>query len=145
NTSSGDEIHAEPANDSILPTNTVPTGTPADFPAEGVTYCYRFQQLTAQFSGLNCTADSEGVVSCEDPEMLRLLLETLEAHAYNFVAPDLAAGTYGLIVQGRAVAGALALSTDKEVLNEAAAEANVGLGSLLVEEVRLVKGTDLSM
>ena len=107
---------------------------------EGVTYCDRFQQLEAQFAGLNCTADLRtGAVTCTDPEVLRLILKTLGAHAFNYLFADAPPGVKRIEVQARATAN-VALGGSE--LGAATAEAFVGLGSLLVEELRLIKGAD---
>ena len=50
-----------------------------------VSYCDRYRRLEARFAGLNCTADEDGVVTCTDPETLRLLLKTLDANHFNFL------------------------------------------------------------
>lgn len=50
-----------------------------------VSYCDRYRRLEARFAGLNCTADEDGVVTCTDPEALRLLLKTLDANHFNFL------------------------------------------------------------
>lgn len=108
--------------------------------AGGVVFCDRIQTLAAKFAGLDCTADlTTGVVTCADPEELRLILQTLNANAFNFAKADVGVGVHTIQVQARAQAnvnfdnsGALA-----------GAEAFAGAGSLLVEEVRLQRGTQI--
>src|SRR5262245_1362313 len=51
----------------------------------GLTYCDRFQKLAARFSGLGCTVDAAGAVTCTDPEELQLILKTLAAHHFEFL------------------------------------------------------------
>ncbi len=54
-----------------------------------VTFDRRKQELWAKFNGLNCTADLEtGVVTCEDPEEVGLLLDTTAAHHFNFIVQN---------------------------------------------------------
>ena len=111
--------------------------------ADGVVYCDRIQTLAAKFSGLNCTADlTTGAVTCLDPEMLQLILQTLNANAFNFAKSDVGVGVHTITVQARAQAS-VNFDDDESGLSLAGAEAFAGAGSLLVEEVRLVKGTNI--
>lgn len=112
----------------------------------GVTYCDRYQKLSAKFAGLNCTADlTTGVVTCTDPEELQLLLKTMNANHFNFIHANAVPGVHKVQVQARAQSGA-ALSGSK--LGDAGAAAFVGAGALSVETIRLIKDangtTDLS-
>lgn len=107
---------------------------------EGVTFCSRVQELKANFSGLNCTADlTTGAVTCADPEELGLILRTLNANAFNFLLANVQSGVHEIIVQARAYANVELSETD---LGEAAAEAFIGLGSMHVDEIRLIKDND---
>ena len=111
--------------------------------AEGVVYCDRIQTLAAKFAGLNCTADlTTGEVNCTDPEELRLLLRTLSANAFNFAKDDVGVGVHQIVVQARAQAN---VNFDDDVSGAAlaGAEAFAGAGSLLDEEVRLVKDAQI--
>lgn len=111
--------------------------------AAGVVYQDRVSTLTARFSGLNCTANLEtGVVTCADPETLQLLQKSLNAGSFNFVAMDVGSGVHTITVQAQADAAAGILQDDPFGGTLAGAEAFTGAGSLLVEEVRYVKGTD---
>jgi hypothetical protein len=113
--------------------------------APGVVYCDRIQTLAAKFAGLNCTADPvTGVVTCTDPEELRLLLRTLNANAFNFAKDDVGVGTHTVTVQAKADA-AVNFDDDASGGALAGAEAFAGAGSLFVEEVRLVKGEDITI
>jgi hypothetical protein len=108
--------------------------------AAGVVYCDRIQTLAAKFAGLNCTADLvTGAVTCLDPEELQLILRTLNANAFNFAKSDVGVGVHSIVVQARAQAN-VSFDTSGAL---AGAEAFAGAGSLLVEEVRLVKGTEI--
>ena len=116
-------------------------GTSPDGGPKGVTYCSRSQKLEASFAGLNCKADLyTGVVTCEDPEVLRLLLETLDANAFNYVLADAPSGTWKIEVQVRAESN---VALGGSGLGSAKAEAFVGLGSTRIETLRLIKGTQL--
>jgi hypothetical protein len=105
----------------------------------GLTYCDRYQKLAARFSGLNCTADDAGVVTCTDPEELRLILKTLNAQHFNFLHPNAVPGVQRVRVQARAQAGILLGGT---ALGSAGADAFVGVGALSVETIRLIKDAD---
>jgi hypothetical protein len=132
-----DGVPAKPDNSQTL------TGDGSKSTADGVTYCNRFQKLEAQFGGWDCTADLDtGEVTCEEPETLRLLLKTLNANSFNFAKNDVSSGVHTVTVEARA--GADARIIDDPVGGTlAGAEAFVGAGSLLVEEVRLInKGVD---
>ena len=111
--------------------------------ADGVVYCDRIQTLNAKFSGLDCTADSlTGEVTCANPEMLQLILKTLNANAFNFAKTDVGVGVHTITVQARAQAG-VNFADDASGLSLAGAEAFAGAGSLVVEEVRLVKDANI--
>jgi len=133
----GTVIYAEPDNakdglpSSILADPDAPTG---------VTYCDRFQKLEATFAGINCTADlTTGVVTCADPEELRLLLETMNAHHFNFIHANAVPGVQTVEVQAIAQANILLGGTK---LGSANAEAFAGAGALYVETIRLIKDAD---
>lgn len=129
----GSIVYAEPDNGADLTTDIPLNG-------DGVTYCDRYQKLEAKFSGLNCTADLEtGAVTCADPEELRLLLKTLNAHHFEFLHANAVPGVQEVIVQARAQAGMLLGGTE---LGAASAEAFAGAGALSVETIRLVKDAD---
>jgi hypothetical protein len=111
--------------------------------AAGVVYGDRISTLSARFSGLNCTADlTTGAVTCEDPETLQLIQKSLYANSFNFVKMDVGTGVHTVTVQARAEAAASILQDDPLGGTLAGAEAFTGAGSLLVEEVRYVKGTN---
>ena len=111
--------------------------------AEGVVFCDRIQTLAAKFAGLNCTADpTTGVVTCTDPEELRLLLRTLNANAFNFAKDDVGVGVHTVMVQAR-VQASVNFNDDASGGALADAEAFAGAGALMVEEVRLVKDVQI--
>lgn len=107
---------------------------------DGVVFCDRIQTLAAKFSGLNCTANlTTGAVTCSTPEELQLILKTLNANAFNFVAPDLGSGVHTVEVQARSSARTGATGANGSL---AAANAFIGAGSVAVESVRMIKGND---
>lgn len=104
---------------------------------DGIVFCDRVQTLTAKFSGLNCTADAYGAVTCADPEQLQLILKTLNANAFNFVAPNIGSGVNTIEVLARSSAATSATGTNGSL---GAANAFIGAGSVAIEEVRMIKG-----
>jgi len=113
--------------------------------AEGVVYCDRVQTLAAKFAGLNCTADATtGVVTCTDPEELRLILRTLSAQAFNFAKADVGVGVHTVTVQAQAQA-AVNFDDDASGGALAGAEAFLGAGALVVDQVRLIRGQDITI
>jgi hypothetical protein len=131
----GSVVYGQPNNGADLATDIS-----LDNSGGGLTYCDRYQKLEAKFSGLNCTADAvTGVVTCTDPEQLRLLLKTLDATHFNFIHANAMPGVQTVEVQARAQAG-IALGGTQ--LGSAGAEAFAGAGALSVETIRLVKDAD---
>ena len=115
----------------------------------GVVYCKRKQTLSATLQGiienLLCFPENENGVPTFDPdapgcelteEEIQLVLETLNANAFNFVATDLVSGDYKVTVEAE-------ISTDTSNQNgSASAKGMIGLGSMVVDEVRFIRGED---
>lgn len=137
-------------------TYAVPNNTGVDAAnvpnTDGLVYCDRIQKLVAKFSGLNCTAapyeftdsDGDGIddvvdgsVTCESPEELQLILKTLNANSFNFLAPNVGSGVHTIDVQAKTSADVGVVSANGSM---AGAEAFIGAGSVTVEEVRMIKG-----
>ena len=129
----GDTFYALPNNDGDSPLGTDGSDSDSADP-DGVTYCHRFQELEVSFANLVCEEGQD----CEIA--VSLLLETLEAHAFNFVAPNVTSGIKKIEVQARATADADIFGGD----GNAKGEAFVGIGSMLVETVRAVQAFDSS-
>lgn len=104
---------------------------------DGIVFCDRSQTLKAKFSGLNCKVDAYGAVTCADPEELQLILKTLNANAFNFVAPAMGTGVNTIEVLARSSASGSATGTNGSL---GSANAFIGAGSVAVEEVRMIKG-----
>lgn len=120
------------------PNDTGAIADPAEQNTDGLVYCDRIQTLKAKFSGLNCDADLiTGEVTCADPEELQLILKTLNANAFNFVAADVASGVHTVEVQARTSAN---IGVDSENGSLAGAEAFIGAGSVAIESVRMIEG-----
>lgn len=122
------------------PNDTGATADPAELNTDGLVYCDRIQTLKAKFSGLNCDADlTTGAVTCADPEELQLILKTLNANSFNFIAADVVSGVHTIEVQARTSAN---IGVDSANGSLAGAEAFIGAGSATIEEVRMIKGND---
>ena len=128
--SNGDTFYAVPNDDSISSSLEGPGS--GDSGPDGVTYCFRFQKLEVSFDNLVCETGKECEIS------VSLLLETLAAHAFNFVAPNVEPGIKRIEVQARATADADIFGGDGSTKGEAF----VGMGSMLVETVRAIQSFD---
>ena len=105
----------------------------AAFPgATGVIYNQRLQVLSAKLAGLLNT--TTGIV---DPEEISLLLDTLSVNSFNFIVPDLTSGVHTVVVYAKAY------TTVSNQQGSAGARALIGLGSVTVEEVRMIKGENV--
>lgn len=97
-----------------------------------VTYNARLQTLSAQLLGLGCTAGTDGTITCTDPETISLLIQTTSANAFNFIAPNLTAGTHTIELQVN-----IGTSAQSDSMTAGAqATAEVGVGTLSVEDVQ---------
>jgi hypothetical protein len=98
----------------------------------GVVYNQRLQVLSAKLAGLLNT--TTGIV---DPEEISLLLDTLGVNSFNFIVPDLSSGEHTVVVSAKAY------TTVSNQTGSAGARALIGLGSVTVEEVRMIKGENV--
>jgi len=126
-----------------------------DPPDTDITFARRNQKLIAEFagdiSGAMTVVDGAVVIDWDlvDPEMLQLILDTMQANSFNFVVPDLRADTHTVTVQAKLSY----LATGNEVINaeldilaaegKAAARAYLGNGAVTLEVVRMIKGEDV--
>ncbi|MGA1840777.1 MAG: hypothetical protein ACMUIU_09150 [bacterium] len=126
-----------------------PNGPPAP-EKEGVTFERREQTLIAHFAGdlTGCIDPNTGYIVIDDPnciapEDLQLILDTMSANSFNFIAPDVPVGSHTLSVYAQVV---VVTSTETEVYAtaEAWAHAYIGKGSVTVEEVRMIKDEDIA-
>ena len=136
-----------------------------------ITFARRNQKLIAEFAGDisecmsivvndNGTPDnleddfSEIVIdwACVDPEMLQLILDTMQANSFNFIVPDLDAMLHTVEVQAKLsylASGNLEQETiDSETVTmmaegKAFARAYLGNGSVTIEVVRMIKDEDV--
>lgn len=108
----------------------------SDSDPQGVTYCFRFQELELSFADLLCTENELCDIS------VSLLLETLTATSFNFIDPNVSPGPKMIEVQARAIADADVFLVDNGELTSAKGEAFIGMGSMAAETVRAVKAFD---
>lgn len=114
-----------------------------------VTFARREQTLIAHFAGdlTACIDPNTGTIDISDPnciapEDLQLILDTMSANSFNFIAPDVSVGSHTLSVYAKVV---VVETTETEVYAtaDAWAHAYVGKGSVTVEEVRMIKDEDI--
>jgi hypothetical protein len=127
----------------------VDEGTPRErtmYPGT-VVFGRRTQTLTAVFQGLidGCltTDPLTGSVIidplCVQPETLELVLDTMNANSFSFMLDDMGSGVHTMKVKARMQMNTTVQTGDVE------ARCTIGNGSMMVEEVRLVKGMDITM
>ena len=110
-----------------------------------VTFAKRRQVLIAEFAGdiLGCL-DGEGHVivddTCIQEESVALILDTLSAHSFNFIAEDVGVGVHTVTVQAKTTYNA-----DLEDDEYPETSAWVGKGSMTVDEVRLIQDEDVQI
>jgi hypothetical protein len=92
-----------------------------------VTFNQRSQTLSASLAGLNCTAGSNGILTCSDPETIGLILSTTSANGFNFLAQTPGQGVYQVQLE----IGVSATATTNSLQSGAAATVAVGAGSLV--------------
>jgi len=113
---------------------------------EEVVFCSREQTLSATLGGIfsKCEdADLDGHITLDEctltEEEIELILDTMNANAFNFVTPSLSPGVHLIEVQAQ-------LDTDgKAAAGETEAKATIGKGSVTMEEVRLAVGDDVEL
>ena len=120
-----------------------------------IIFARRHQTLIAEFAGDFSTCEVvdgeiEITEECLDPESLQLILDTMQANSFNFIAPDLVAGEHTVRVMaklsymknGYEVVPVLE-EDDPQTTGAAAAAAYLGNGSVTIEVVRMIKDEDL--
>jgi hypothetical protein len=120
----------------LIDNTPVPPGT--------VTYAARTQTLSATLEGaigecLSTVTNADGTTSiivdqdCVTPEEIELILSTLSAASFNFVASDVPVGTHVMSIQAR-----ITTSTSAQT-GTASASALVGKGTVIAQTVRATK------
>lgn len=103
------------------------------YPSE-VVFCERAQTLTVKLQGILGECPDDGGFGCVvDEEYVELILETMSANSFNFVAADLDAGVHTVTVDA---------AIDLVESGDAEARATIGVGSVTIEQVRMIKGED---
>jgi len=114
-----------------------------------ITFAKRKQTLIAEFAGFvndysdSCfTYNEDGTktinADCVDEESLQLILDTMTANSFNFIASDLSSGDHTVEVLARVTYTA----QDPEYTGADAppTDAYLGKGSVTIETVRMIKG-----
>jgi hypothetical protein len=135
-----------------------------------VIYSKREQTLIAEFAGfydlwdaecVQTTTNDDGAITgitfsdadaCFDAEYLQLILNTMAAHTFNFIATDVTSGDHTIQVQvmltydlgdGLDIYDRPDLEDDVLAHGMAGSQAWIGKGSVLIDVVRMVKGEDV--
>lgn len=106
-----------------------------------VTFDRRYQKLMAIFNGYCTDLNGDGIVTydeCDNYEELELVLDTTAAHHFNFLLEDVGTGVHEVTMQG------CVATTGTSGNGTWNADATARVGSLTVEEVRLVKDQDVT-
>ncbi len=127
-------------------------------PGTVITFARRHQTLIAEFAGdisdsITVMDDDSVVIDWAnvDPEMLQLILDTMQANSFNFVVPGLDAGEHTVLIQAKLSYEAYG-NLEQEIIDdatvtmaegEAFARAYLGNGSVTIQTVRMIKGEDV--
>jgi hypothetical protein len=106
------------------------------YPRWPIVFDSRIQRLSATLQG-EITATEP--ITIGDPEVIELFIGTMSCHSFNFIVEDLDAGMHTIRVYVWATSMALGQEGSAEAV------AAVGLGSMTVEEVRMVKDDDITL
>jgi hypothetical protein len=119
----------------VRPEVTGPFGQRVQVWPPVVTYDERTQALTANLSGCITNPDSLGVAVavCTDSESVNLLLSTLSAHSFTFLAQSVGQGTYTVKLH----IGATATATSTSITAKSLVGVGVGAGSLAISMVQV--------
>ena len=99
-------------------------------PDDGIIFAMRQQDLWAQLNTNNTS----------DNMTIGLALDTMDAHAFNFIIPNLDSGEYTVVIQAMTYSDpVVAKGKNKGAGN--AAWAGIGYGSVTIEQVRMAKDT----
>lgn len=109
----------------VTPVLTDSSGNPYPVYPKQVTYNSRTQTLTATL-GSACFQSATGVVTCTGSQTIDLLLSTMSANSYLFIAPDLPEGVYTLSFNINVTSTA----TGDTISSGATAQAAIYAGSL---------------
>lgn len=107
-----------------------------------ITFCERQQQLSATLGGIiqSCSdSNGDGTILMANEclinnEEISLMQRTMAAHSFNLISYNMSSGLHKVELQARIE------SKSSAQAGEASARATIGKGSLVVEEVRSVRG-----
>ena len=113
---------------------------------QSIIFARRSQELIANFGGDFSTCDKiDGVYQitdeCIEPEELQLILKTMNANSFTFIAMDLEAVEHTIQVQARLTYNTETMY-DVDASSAAAATAYLGYSSFTIETVRMAQGTN---
>lgn len=105
-----------------------------------ISFCKRSQELTAVFGGVmeSCTdANGDGTITIDEciftDEELELVLNTMNANAFNFILANISTGVHEIKVQAKIGSKTSSMSGSAE------AKGSIGKGAITIEEVRMIK------
>jgi len=102
-----------------------------------VVYNARTQTLTAVLQGVVELVEDDGpALNITAPEEIGLFIGTMSANAFNFIVDDLSSGMHTVTVDAACASSAM---NQQGCANSMAV---IGLGSMTIEEVRMIKGED---
>jgi hypothetical protein len=119
----------------VRPEVTGPNGEHVRVWPPAATFNERTQTLTANLSGCITNPDSLGipVIDCSEAEMVDLLLSTMSAHSFTFLAENNGSGVYTV----RFHIGATAVASSTSITARSSVGVGVGVGSLAVQLVQV--------
>jgi len=107
----------------------------------GVVFNERQQELTAVLGGvLTCTdTNGDGIIQYSEctwtDEEIELILSTMSANSFNFIVADLTAGPHTVVVEAM-------IAASEAIPDKSEAKATIGMGSVTIEQVRMIQGED---
>jgi hypothetical protein len=122
-----------------------------DAGGSGIVFDARIQQLTATLGNAITNTCLTNLTTCPQ-EVVDLILSTTSAHGFNFILPEVGAGTHTITVQARLDAGNVCFNNNGAVttcsstdvvnttLGSSVSAALFGLGSVTVMPVQLAPG-----
>ncbi len=115
------------------PPKGLPTGLNGNYTGEeGIIFAMREQNLWAKLNTDNAS----------DNMTIGLALDTMDAHSFNFIIPNLDSGVYDVVVQASTYSfPAGGKGKNREVKD--AAWAGLGFGSVTIEQVRMANDTSI--
>ena len=98
---------------------------------DGIIFAMRQQDLWARLNTNNTS----------DNMTIGLALDTMDAHAFNFIIPNLDSGEYTVVIQAMTYSDPPVTAKGKNKGVREAAWAGIGYGSVTIEQVRMAKDT----